>query len=299
MLQSRRHFLTGASALALAAALRPSRAIGQTPLPTSEFTIIRGDVGMFVAQGGTIGWMVSADGVVVVDAQMPPTSQPCLDGLAARSGNRRIDCLFNTHHHLDHTGGNAVFRSTAKHIIAHRRVPELQKTAARPGTDQVYADTVFEERWAISLGAETITAIACGPAHTAGDSIVHFAQANVIHMGDLVFNRRLPVLDRPGGCRIARWIDVLERTAGDFPPDTRYIFGHAKPGFPVRGTREDLLVQRDFLAAVLDHVRREIQAQRSREAIIAAAVALKGFADHGPLNERVLAPAYDELTEKA
>jgi len=50
---------------------------------------------------------------------------------------------------------------------------------------------------------------------------------------------------------------------------------------------------------VLDHVRREIQAQRSREAIIARAGELKGFADHGPLAERALAPAYDELTEKA
>ena len=299
MLRSRRQFLAGTSALAGVAALRPPLATGQGPsgLPTSEFAVIRGNVGTFFSQGGTIGWLVSPDGVIVVDAQMPPTTQVCIGGLTARSGNRPIDSLFNTHHHFDHTGGNAVFRPITKQIVAHVRVPELQKAAARPGTDQVYADTVFDERWAIRLGAETVTAIACGPAHTAGDSIVCCTQANIVHLGDLVFNRRLPVLDRPGGCRVSRWISVLEKTVYDFPADARYIFGHAKPGFAVTGTRDDVLFQRDFLSALLEHVQREIQAQRSREVIVTASLELKGFADHGPLTERVLAPAYDELTQ--
>jgi glyoxylase-like metal-dependent hydrolase (beta-lactamase superfamily II) len=238
---------------------------------------------------------------VVVDTQMPPTAKACLEGLNARSGNRPIDCVFNTHHHRDHTGGNGVFRPAARKIVAHLRVPELQKAAAQPGieADQVYSDTTFSDRWTIRVGSETITAVYYGPAHTGGDSIVIFEQANVVHVGDLVFNRRLPVLDRPGGCRIVRWISMLEKLVRDYPADTKYIFGHAKPGFPVVGTKDDLSLQRDFLFALLDHVRGEIKAGKSRDAIVGAAGELKGFPEHDPLTDRVLAPAYDELTQGA
>jgi glyoxylase-like metal-dependent hydrolase (beta-lactamase superfamily II) len=138
-----------------------------------------------------------------------------------------------------------------------------------------------------------------GPAHTGGDSIVMFEQANVAHVGDLVFNRRLPVLDRPGGCQIARWISMLEKLVRDSPADVRYIFGHAKQGFPVVGTKDDLLLQRDFLSALVEHVRGEIKVGKPRDAIVSTAGELKGFPEHGPLTDRVLAPAYDELTQGA
>ena len=309
MSRTRREFLMGSSLLAVGILGRPQVSAGQTQtpgqgqpgLPPVEFSAIRGNVGSFVGQGGTIGWLISPDGVVVVDAQMPPTAKACLEGLNARSGNRPIECVFNTHHHRDHTGGNSVFRPAARKIVAHVRVPELQKAAAQPGTeaDQVYADTTFSDRWIIRVGSETITAVYCGPAHTDGDSVVIFEQANVVHVGDLVFNRRLPVLDRPGGCRIVRWISMLEKLVRDYPADVRYIFGHAKPGFPVVGTKDDLLLQRDFLSALVDHVRGEIKAGKPRDAIVSAAGELKGFPEHGPLTDRVLAPAYDELTQGA
>jgi glyoxylase-like metal-dependent hydrolase (beta-lactamase superfamily II) len=306
---TRRDFLTGSSILAAGVLGRPSVSTGQTQTPGQgppasqpvEFRSLRGNVGIFVGQGGTIGWLISPDGVAVVDAQMPPTAKLCLEGLNARSGNRPIECLFNTHHHGDHTSGNGVFRPVARKIVAHARVPELQKAAARPGTeaDQVYADTTFSDRWTVRIGSEIVTAVYAGPAHTGGDSIITFEQANVVHVGDLVFNRRIPALDRPGGCRIAAWISVLEKIVRDFPADASYIFGHARPGVTVTGTKDDLLFQRDFLSALLDHVRAGIKGGRSRDQIVNTAVELKGFPDHGPLTDRVLAAAYEELTQGA
>jgi len=306
---TRREFLTGSSILTVGVFGCPSESAGQiqtpgqgqpTPPPV-EFRSLRGNVGIFIGQGGTIGWLISPDGVVVVDAQMPPTAKACLEGLNARSGSRPIECLFNTHHHSDHTSGNGVFRPVTRKIVAHARVPELQKATARPGTeaDQVYADTTFSDRWSVRIGGETVTAVYSGPAHTGGDSIITFEQANVVHVGDLVFNRRLPVLDRPGGCRIVRWISVLEKIAQDFPVDANYIFGHAKPEVAVTGTKDDLLLQRDFLSALLDRVRAEIKAGRSRDEIVSTAVELKGFPEHGPLTDRVLTAAYEELTQGA
>jgi len=306
---TRRDFLTGSSILAVGVLGRPSVSAGQTRTPGQgppasqpvEFRSLRGNVGIFVGQGGTIGWLISPDGVVVVDAQMPQTAKACLDGLNARSADRPIACLFNTHHHSDHTSGNGVFRPAVQKIVAHVRVPELQRAAARPGTEaaQVYADTTFSDRWTVRIGPETVTAVYCGPAHTGGDSIILFEHATVVHLGDLVFNRRLPALDRPGGCRIAGWIARLEQIVRDYPVDVSYIFGHAKPGGAVTGTRDDLLFQRDFLSAVLDHVRGAIKVGRSRDEIVNTAVELKDFPEHGPLTDRVLTPAYEELTQGA
>jgi cyclase len=92
--------------------------------------------------------------------------------------------------------------------------------------------------------------------------VVIFEKANVVHMGDLVFNRLYPVVDRPGGASIRGWIKALEDSAAAYPADAIYIFGHGKPEFGVTGDRDDLLVMRDFHSAVLDRVGRS----RSRPA---------------------------------
>ena len=285
--------------LTLAQSLQSAQGAAPQAGPAPRFVPLREDVGYFMSTGqaGTIGWLVNRDAVVVVDAQMAQTAGLCLAGLEGRANGRTIDVLFNTHHHDDHTGGNPVFRPATKKIVAHERVPGLQKRAAKPGTEtsQVCADTVFSSAWSGSFGAERVTATHYGPAHTAGDGVIAFHRANVVHMGDLVFNRRVPGFDRPGGCAIAAWAATLERVARDHDPDTIYIFGHAKDGLPPTGPRAELLRQRDFLAALLDRVRADIKTGRARDEIVGMATELTGFAEYGPLTGRALGAAYDEL----
>ena len=104
------------------------------------------------------------------------------------------------------------------------------------------------------------------------------------------------VIDRPGGSSIANWSTVLEGILRDHPSDTIYIFGHAGTNFPITGGRADLAVQRDYLAALLEYVRGEIKAGKPRDVIVKFAEPLKSFPDHGPLTERVLGAAFDELS---
>jgi glyoxylase-like metal-dependent hydrolase (beta-lactamase superfamily II) len=180
----------------------------------------------------------------------------------------------------------------------------LQKAAAerqpaQPGlpgpADQVYADRTFTDTWREPVGREVLALRHYGPAHTGGDAVVTFETANVVHMGDLVFNRRHPYIDRPGGASIRNWITLLEAVPKHHDRDTLYIFGHAAPNFPVTGAATDLAYMRDYLAALLDHTRAQMQAGKSRDEIVKGTAILKGFADHGPLIERVLTAAYDEL----
>src|SRR5690606_7740412 len=155
------------------------------------------------------------------------------------------DVVVNTHHHGDHTGGNPVFKPAAKAIVGHANVPELQRAAAaranQPAGNLVVPDTTFADTWRTTLGGEVVSARYFGPAHTKGDIVVTFERANVVHMGDLMFNRIYPAIDRPGGASIRGWIGVLEKVAADYPADAIYIFGHANPRAPVSGKRGELL----------------------------------------------------------
>lgn len=299
---SRRDFLALASLAAVGGFTRRLPALGQAQETVVTFRELRGNVGIFIARGGTIGWYVSSDAVAVIDSQYPDTAKICLDGLNRRSGNHRIDYLLITHYHGDHTAGNGVFRPATGKIVAHERVPELQRQAAaqqKSEAAQTYPDTVFSREWTGDLGKEQVRMEHFGPAHTGGDAIVRFERADIVHMGDLVFNRRHPYIDRPAGASIAGWIQVLEKIAGKFSGDTLYIYGHAQQGWEVTGRKEDLLYQRDYLSALLERVRAEIKAGKSREQITGSTEPLRGFPDHGPLNARVLQAAYDELAPGA
>ncbi|HEY4989576.1 MAG TPA: MBL fold metallo-hydrolase [Opitutaceae bacterium] len=282
-----------------------------TPAPATLFTPLRGDVGTFTCRGGTIGWLASRDALAIVDTQFPDTALLCLKGIPG-IGVRTIDATLNTHHHGDHTGGNGVFKPVSRVLVAHERVPKLQFDAATraeaQGTkidpaarveNQVFADTTFTDVWRRQIGSEIVTAEFRGPAHTGGDSVVIFEKANVVHMGDLVFNRLYPYVDRPGGASMRGWVKSLEDSAAAYPADAIYIFGHGNPKFGVTGTRSDLGVMRDFLSAVLDRVQKDVAAGREKAAVVALDN-LPGFPDyHMPLPNRlglVLGAAFDELT---
>ena len=289
-----------AKSAAPGAAPRPAMA----PAPTvTEFKALRRDVGIFTGRGGSIGWLASREALVAVDTQFPDTAATFAMGVPGR-GQRMFDVVINTHHHGDHTGGNPVLKPVAKTIVAQANVPKLQFAAAEKANTvdkQVYADTTFPEVWRREIGGEVVLAQYHGAAHTSGDVIVLFEKANVVHMGDLMFNRMYPVIDRIAGGRIKGWIAVLEEAAKTYPADAIYIFGHGQAKFGPTGTRGDLLVLRDYLSGLLDYTAKKIAAGDAKEKIMALEN-LPGFDDfHAPLPNRLsanLAVAYDELTDK-
>lgn len=280
----------------------------QPPPPVTTFTPLRRNVGYFTAAGGTIGWLVNKDAVVAIDTQFPHTAPLFLKDLPGRDG-RTLDAVINTHHHGDHTGGNGVFRPATKKIVAHANVPELMRAAEarnpKPKPEAELApmipDVTFPDTWSQAFGDEKISLKYFGPAHTKGDIVTLFEQANVVHMGDLMFNRIYPVIDRPGGASIRGWVGVLEKVAADYPKDTTYIFGHGNAKFGVTGSSADLLQFRDYLSALLAHVQAEIKAGKSKEEI-QKLENLAGFPDyHVPPGRGNRLPgnlgvAYDELT---
>jgi glyoxylase-like metal-dependent hydrolase (beta-lactamase superfamily II) len=229
------------------------------------FTELRRGVGIYTERGGTIGWLLTDDGGVVVDTQSPRTAPNCRRGLRERS-DAALAFVVNTHHHADHTGGNGVFAPHTERIVAHEAAPALQRQAYGSSDDapvQVYAGTTFSEEWTETVGDETIRLRHHGPAHTGGDAVLFFERANVVHGGDLIFNRAYPFIDVEGGANTANWIATLETLHETYDDDTQFIFGHGNPEFGVTGDRADLLVMRDFFVSLREYVTQQRQAGAS------------------------------------
>lgn len=250
----------------------------------SEFTPLRRGVSTFAGRGGTIGTLVTPGLALVIDTQFPDSVVACFDGVRKLAG-READLIINTHHHGDHTAGNVTARQRGiRRIVGHERVPELQRAWAatrNPAPAVEVPNETFSQRWRLDAGDEAVAAEHLGPAHTGGDIIVRFEQANVVHMGDLVFHRLIPVIDRPGGASIKGWIRVLEDVAGRYPADAIYIFGHGRD--EVTGRRGDLLLMRDYLARLLETVSADLKAGRTL-AQMKERKTLEGFSDYGGAN---------------
>ena len=301
---SRREFLVTSAAAAVAGKLvQPAFALAQQgPAPQPVFTAIRRNVGFFTMRGGTIGWMVNPGAVVAVDSQYPAEATACLNGLNERSGNRPVDFLINTHHHGDHTGGNISFRGAAKKVVAHVKADEhmRQPPGSQPPANQLFPDTTFTETWSADVGDEKVSAKFYGRAHTSGDAAITFERANVVHMGDLMFHQRHPVVDRAAGATLRGWMTVLDSAMRDHANDTIYIFGHTGAGLPVTGSQADVTRFKDYMGALLAFVETQVKAGKSREEVLAMRDPLPGFENFGrfgqPGPRDALTCAYEEVT---
>jgi glyoxylase-like metal-dependent hydrolase (beta-lactamase superfamily II) len=212
--------------------------------------------------------------------------------------------LLNTHHHGDHTGGNMAFKPLVRRIVAHANCAKWQRTVAEQANtlaQQAIADVTYTDSWTESFGNERIEMRYYGAGHTSGDSVVTFQQANVIHLGDLMFNHAHPNIDRAAGARIDNWIVLLERVAKTASADTIFIAGHAMNQTP-RMERAGVLAFRDYLTALLEAGRRAVATGQSKDEL-QKLPALKGFEDYVGPNPRINLPfvlglAFDEASEK-
>src|SRR6185312_6763590 len=171
----------------------------------------------------------------------------------------------------DHTSGNISFKGLVKNVAAHANSLTNQKNSAvaqKSEDKQLYPDITYTDSWKTKVGDESIRAYYFGPGHTNGDSMIHFEHANVVHMGDLMFNRRYPFIDKTAGASVKNWAVCLEMTQKTFNKDTMFVFGHAFDPQKVTGTMDDIKAMQNYMEKLADFVQSSIKAGKSKEEIL-------------------------------
>jgi len=270
--------------------------------PAWKIKMLTDDIGIFTEKGGTILFMITRKGMVVVDSQFPDTAPHLIEELKKKS-EKPFKYLINTHHHGDHTSGNIAFKDLVEHVVAHENSRANQlKVAADQKTDPakfLAPDITYgADGWKEKVAKETIHTYYFGAGHTNGDSLVHFEKDNIVHLGDLLFNRRHPYVDKTAGANIANWIVVLDKAIATFDKSTQYVCGHSGDGYDILCKADDLKAFGDYLGNVLKFTEAEIRAGKSKDEIIKAKEIPGSPEWKGGGIERPLSAAYTELTVK-
>lgn len=266
--------------------------------PAWKIKMLNDSMGVFTEKGGTILFFLSTDGIVVVDAQFPEQSQHLITELKKKS-TQPFHLLINTHHHSDHTAGNIIYKDLVSHVLAHQNSKINQERVAKEKKiedQQLYPDQTYATTICQTVDKEEICLHYFGPGHTNGDSFVHFKKANIVHVGDLVFNRRHPFIDRTAGANIASWIKILDKALATFSDKTIFVCGHALDGYDIVINKDDIKAFRNYLSKLLSFVKEEIKAGKTKEEILKTTIIAGAPEWKGDGIERPLTAAYEELT---
>ena len=297
IMQRRKFIQNSAMAIALLSFYK-SEAFAGNFAKAYQFKALRNDVGVFMEQGGTIAWLNGSSGFVAVDSQFPASAAHVIEELK-KLGDKPFKYLLNTHHHGDHTAGNIAFKGLVQNVVAHQNSLVNQKLAAEKANSldkQLLPDTTFGKGWKAPVGKEKISAYYYGSGHTNGDAIYHFENANIVHVGDLVFNRRFPYIDKENGAHIGNWITALDKIYNQFDKDTIVITGHSLDPEKVVGDRENVKAFKNYLESLMAFVKAEMKAGKTKEDILKATTIPGAPEWQGDGIARSLTAAYTELT---
>lgn len=181
---------------------------------------------MLEGSGGNIGVSVGSDGILIVDDQFAPLAEK-IEAAVQKLNPGKLKFVLNTHHHGDHTGGNAVFGAKDATIIAQDNV--RKRLANEPNQKkQALPVITFDRSASVHFNDEEIKLLHHGPGHTDGDSVIHFTGANVVHMGDQMFNGGFPFVDLNSGGSIEGYVKTIAAVLEKTPADAKIIPGHGK-----------------------------------------------------------------------
>jgi cyclase len=263
-----------------------------------KINMLTNEIGVFTERGGTIAFHFSKEGITIIDAQFPDTAPHLIAELKKRN-DKPFRLLINTHHHMDHTSGNIAFKDIVTRVLAHENSLINQKNVAvaqKIEDKQFYPNETFGTIWTEHAGKEKFSLHYFGAGHTNGDAMIHLEHANIVHMGDLVFNRRHPFVDRSAGANIQSWMNVLDAAMKKFSNKTKFIYGHAETGYEVTGPKDDLQIFHDYLGNVLKFVGDEIKLGKTKEEILKTTQIPGSPEWKGDGIQRPLQAAFEELS---
>jgi glyoxylase-like metal-dependent hydrolase (beta-lactamase superfamily II) len=237
--------LAGLVAAVLCLLALPAAAQAPPPPAALPFTLHQVAPGVWAAIGGPMagsnaGFVVGDDGVLVIDSFFYPDAAKALLAQIRQLTDKPIRYVVNTHYHIDHVAGDAVFKAAGAAIIAHRNVPgwlhaenvHLVGSLGKVTPDiqaQIDAllppDRTLDEPTVITLGKRRVEIVPL-TGHTGGDLVVQVPDARVLFAGDILWNHVGPTtIDG----KILTWTQDLDRIE-TLPglPTTTFVPGHGE-----------------------------------------------------------------------
>jgi cyclase len=206
---------------------------------------------------GNIAIYVTDEGVILVDDRFEQDYRDVLSAVKSVTG-QPIRYIINTHHHGDHTGGNAQFLTSAE-VIAHSNARKHMVDGKMPGPPRI----VFTKESSVFLGGKEVRAIYYGRGHTDGDVAVYFPSERAVHLGDLMAGTRgvtNPVVDYSSGGRLRDWPATLD---GVLQLDIDTVI----PGHGAITGRAGLVAPRNKIAAICDRLSKLVTDGKSKDQI--------------------------------
>jgi glyoxylase-like metal-dependent hydrolase (beta-lactamase superfamily II) len=265
--------LGSAALLAMAPAFAQQQDFSAAHIETHQLTPNLFMLELVGEGAGNIALSTGADGSVLVDTQFAPLNGKILAAVRAARGSD-VKYVINTHWHGDHTGGNEPFGRAGAVIIAHDNVLARMSTEqfmsafnqrTPPSPAAALPVVTFPSRTTFRLNGDVLQVVHVENAHTDGDSIVHFTNANVIHTGDTYMKDVYPFIDVSSNGSIDGFIASADAVLSRSDANTKIIPGHG-----ALANKADLQRFHDMLVAVRGKIQALIDLGMSEDEVFAA-----------------------------
>jgi glyoxylase-like metal-dependent hydrolase (beta-lactamase superfamily II) len=215
--------------------------------------------------GGSASVLIGDEHIVLIDDVMVPTA-PALLAEVTRLAGRPVDFVINTHVHGDHVGGNALMAEEGSVVVAHdnirkRLLPDPTEAGGEGGLPTV----TFSDAVTFHVNGHEAYVYHPHAAHTDGDAVIHFRNANVIHAGDVHFSYVFLFIDLDNGGSVDGYLAAQRHILTLADDSTVIIAGHGK----FVSTRADLQAAVDMLVDARARVQKLVDKGMSQDEVLA------------------------------
>lgn len=177
----------------------------QNPPATLTIQKVTDSLYVIVGSGGNVAVMPTPEGVIVVDDKFAQDAPQIMEKIKSVS-DQPVRYVINTHHHGDHTGGNAAMLAAKAEILIQKNARANMVAGEQPGIPHIS----FTDETDVNLGGKQVIARYMGRGHTNGDAVVYFPSERVLHTGDLFVTGTL-FCDSKNGGSIKEWDKTIEK----------------------------------------------------------------------------------------